>query len=112
MMFCLFFLIIDTLQSTDRSFNVSLMNQLLRNNDITVTLQWSGEAGAVYHANVLPEISHTELTMYTSHNIFTINLTITYNIQYNVSIISSLCGVTTTKVLNYGKLTHMYRDYR
>ena len=33
----------------------------------------------------------------------TISLTISYNTQYNVSIVSSLCGVTTTKVLNYGK---------
>ena len=43
---------------------------------------------------------HTELT-----NAMTvkINLTVSYNIQYNVSIVSSLCGVTTTKVLNYGK---------
>ena len=37
------------------------------------------------------------------YNIFMISLTISYDIQYNVSIVSSLCGVTTTKVLNYGK---------
>ena len=85
----------------DHSVNVSLMNQLLGNNDVTVTLQWPREAGVVYHINVLPESfsSHTKL----SHNTITTNLTISYNIQYNVSIVSSLCGVTTTKVLNYGK---------
>ena len=92
----------DALQSADRSLNVSLVNQLLRNNDVTVTLQWPQEAGAFYHVNVLPEISHTEFTT-TSHDIFTINLTISYDIQYNVSIVSSLCGDTTTKVLNYGE---------
>ena len=80
------------------------MNQLLRNNDVTVTLQWPQEAGTVYRINVLPEISYTVFTNAMSHNIITINLMISYNIQYNVSIVSSLCGDTTTKVLNYGKL--------
>ena len=81
------------------------MNQLLRNKDVTVTLQWPQEAGAVYHVNVVPDTSsHTELTKTMSHNLsIMINLTISYNIQYNVSIVSSLCGVTTNKVLNYGK---------
>ena len=64
----------DTLQSTDHSLNVSLVNQLLRNNDITVTLQWSGEAGAVYHVNVLPEISHTELTTHSAFCLIDIGL--------------------------------------
>ena len=38
-----------------------------------------------------------------NYDIFAINLTVSYNIQYNVSIDSSLCGIITTKVLNYGK---------
>ena len=85
----------------DHSFNVSLVSRLLGNNDVTVTLQWPREPGVVYYITVLPEIlsSHTKL----GHNTITTNLTISYNIQYNVSIVSSLCGVTTTKVLNYGK---------
>ena len=95
---------IDALQSADHSLNVSLVNQLSINNDVTVTLQWPQEAGAVYHVNVLPETSHTELTYVMSHNLSVMtNLTISYNIQYNVSIVSSFCGVTTNKVLNYGK---------
>ena len=78
------------------------MNQLLGNNSVTVTLQWPREPGAVYHINIKPEIPHNEFI--TNHrNIVVINLTISYNIQYNVSIISSLCGVTTTKVLKYGR---------
>ena len=94
----------DTLRFTDRSLNVSLLNQVLRNNNVTVTLQWPREAGAIYHVNVLPETSHTELTNTMSHNLsIMINLTTSYNIRYNVSIVSSLCGVTTTKMLNYGK---------
>ena len=56
--------------------------------------------GAVYHINVSPEILHIQLT---NAMIIMINLTVSYNIQYNVSIVSSLCGVTTTRVLNYSK---------
>ena len=84
--------------------HTTLVNQLLGNNDVTVTLQWPREAGAVYNVDVLPEnlISPTQLTVM-SHNTITTNLTIFYNIQYNVSIVSSLCDVTTTKVLNYGE---------
>ena len=100
----------DGLQSsTERSLSILLVNDLLRNNDVTVTLQWPREPGAVYRAIVLPEI-HTAFTNAMSHNIITvhINLTISYDIKYNVSIVSSLCGVTRTKVLNYGKLMYMH----
>ena len=89
----------------DCSLNVTMMNQLLRSDDVIVTLQWPREPGAVYHINISPEISHTEHTSM-EHNVFsvTMNLTIFYDIQYYVSIISSLCGITTTKVLNFGKV--------
>ena len=78
------------------------MNQLLKINHITITLQWLREAEAVYHIKSLPQTPHTEVINATT---VMINLTISYNIQYNVSIVLSLCGVTTTKVLrfNYGK---------
>ena len=90
----------DALRNADQSLNITLMSHFLRNS-VAVTLQWPQEAGAVYSINLLPQIPHTEVT--TSDHIFVINLTISYNTQYNVSIISSLCGITTTKVLNYGK---------
>jgi hypothetical protein len=89
----------DVFQGTDCSLNVSLVNHFLRNS-VTVTLQWPREAGAVYHVSVSPEIPHTLLTNATT---VTINITTSCNIQYNVSIVSSLCGVTTTRVLSYGK---------
>ena len=82
---------------TDHPLNVTIVNQFLRNN-VTVTLQWPQEAGAVYYyVNVSPEVS------YTSHSSIVISLMISYNTQYNVSIVSSLCEVTTTKMLKYGK---------
>jgi hypothetical protein len=86
----------------DHSLNVTMVNQLRRIDDVIVTLQWPQEPGAVYYVNVSPEVSHNEHTSM-EHNVFAINLTISYNIQYNVSIVSHLCGVTTTRVLKYGK---------
>jgi hypothetical protein len=86
-----------------------MVNHFLRNS-VTVTLQWPQEAGAVYHVNVSPEISHIERTSM-RHDIFTINFTIFYNAQHNISIVSSLCGVTTTSVLNYGTFAFMGIDY-
>ena len=83
----------------DDSLNVTMMNHFMRNS-VTVTLQWPREAGAVYHISVSPQIPHIQ---FNNAMIIMINLTVSYNIQYNVSIVSSLCGVTTTKVLKYGK---------
>ena len=79
---------------------IFLVRHLLTTNSVTVTLQWPREAGVVYNVNVLP---HTVLTEALNFNSSTVNLTISYNVQYNVSIVSSLCGVTTNKILNYGK---------
>ena len=80
-----------------------MVNHFLRNS-VTVTLQWPRDPGAVYHVNIMPEAPHTELTNHDNNVV--INLTISYNIQYNVSIVAiSLCGVTiaTTKILKYGR---------
>ena len=90
------------------SLHVSLVNHFLTNDNVTVTLQWPLEDGVVYRVDVLP---HTDLTKSMSHNTITINLIII--IQYNVTIVSSFCSVTTTKVLNYGKykLACLYRDF-
>ena len=88
----------------DRSLNniITMVNQLLRSDDVTITLQWPREPGAVYSVSVSPKVSHIEHVS-TGHYIFAINLIISYNIQYNVSIVLSLCGVTTNRVLKYGK---------
>ena len=86
-----------------------MVNHILWIENITVTLQWPREAGAVYHVSVSPETPHSELI--TSGHILMMNLIFSYNIQYNVSIVSSLCGVTTTKLLNYGKHKLYYNGY-
>ena len=90
----------DALGSMDLSLNVTMVNQLLRSDDVTITLQWPREPGAVYHISVSPQTPHIKVT----NNIITIiNLTVSYNTKYDVNIVSSLCGITTTKVLNYSK---------
>ena len=87
--------------SSAEALNISLTNHFHTKLNVTVTLQWPREAGAVYNVSIKPQISNTELFKVTST--VTANLTLSYNIQYNVSIVSSLCGVITTKVLYYGK---------
>ena len=93
----------DVLRSMDLSLNVTMVNQLLRSDNVIVTLQWPREPGAVYNINISSEISDTELNSLL-YNIFTISLTISYDIQYNLNIESSLCGVTTTRILTYGEI--------
>lgn len=84
--------------NTAHPLNVSLVNHFLTNG-VTVTLQWYREAGATYNVNVLPLMA---LTNSTSHNMILLHLTIPYDSQYNVSIVSSVCGITTSRVLKYG----------
>ena len=76
----------------------------MSNDDVTVTLQWLREPGAVYYVSVLPQVHYTNLT-----NAMTImiNLAVSYDTPYNVNIASSLCGVTTIKVLKYGKVINI-----
>ena len=100
------FIAAEFLGSMDHSLNVTMVNQLLRSDDVTVTLHWPREPGAVYHISVSPEVSYTEHACSMGHYIFAINLTISYNVQYNVSIESSPCGVTTSRILKYGKISN------
>ena len=93
----------DALQFTNDTLNISLVKELLRNNDVTVTFRWPREDGIIYHINIYPDTSVSRTHTVMSHTTIAVNLTISYNIQYNVSIVSSLCGVTTTKLLKYGK---------
>ena len=98
----MFFDFINPTDSFLSHLNVTLVNHFL-SNGITVTLQWLQKPGAIYWINVLPA---TEVTNAMNSNSIMINLTISYNIQYklNLSISSSLCDITTTRVLKYGRL--------
>ena len=93
-----------TLQSAaDHSINVSLINYQLGCNNVTVTLQWAQEAGAVYSVSVLPEMLTSPTELNNRHNTVATNLTISYDILHNISIVSSLCGITTAKALKFGE---------
>ena len=95
----------DFINPTDsflNHLNISLVNHFLRNG-IRVTFQWLQKPGAVYWVSVLPA---TEVINAMNNNSIMINLMISYNIQYklNLSISSSLCDVTITRELKYGRL--------
>ena len=70
-------------------------------NNATVTLEWSQEAGVTYNVSVAPKmdvnfIDNTAVKL----------IGVAYNVGYNVSIVSILCGrnSTTTRVqLSYGE---------
>ena len=98
----------NILRSMDRSLNVTMVNQLLimRSDNVTVILQWPQEPGAVYSVSVSPEVSY-QAELNSMIYIFTISLTIPYDIQHNVSIESSLCGIIATRILKYGEMHHV-----
>ena len=87
------------------SLNVTMVNQLWRVNNVTITLQWPREPGAVYHISVMPKTLFTT-SIIINYDTISINTTISYNIQYDVSIVSSLCDITTTKILKYSKYNY------
>ena len=70
-------------------------------NNATVTLEWAQEAGVTYNVSVAPKmdvnfIDNTAVKL----------IGVAYNVGYNVSIVSILCGrnSTTTRVqLSYGE---------
>ena len=66
-----------------------------------VTVQWSYQDGISYDVDTIPQINTTFIER------TRIQMLICYNTVYNVSITATLCGqngVTTTVMLNYGKL--------
>ena len=69
--------------------------------NITVTLKWVQEAGVSYNISIFPQVNHESIDS------TVVQLRITYNVMYNVSIMRTLCGRhTTTRLskLNYGEL--------
>ena len=81
--------------------NASISEEF-RADDITVTLELSGESRVPYSVSVVPQVD----VVVTGSTI--VQLTVLYNIQYNVSIATSLCEqsyrYTTVHRLVYGKL--------
>lgn len=70
--------------------------------NVTVTFKWAQEAGVSYNISIVPQVDFESIDYSTVAQLW-----IEYNVMYNVSIVSALCGRhTTTKFsrLYYGEL--------
>ena len=76
------------------------ISEQFRAKDISVTLEWTGTNGVSYSVRVDPEVA----VNYTGRN--SAQITVLYDIKYNVSVIAALCGITTTNfaIIHHGKL--------
>ena len=68
-------------------------------NSVTLCLEWSTKNGVSYNVSVDP----TRFVNYTGKD--SAQLTVSYNIMYNVSVVASLCGKNsaTFSVQKYGE---------
>jgi hypothetical protein len=70
----------------------------------TVILNWTQQNGALYYANIIPQVPITFVTN------TSIELIVPFNVQYNLSIIGSLCdqnGTATIIDLNFGEFNYL-----
>ena len=68
-------------------------------NSVTATLEWTQENDVTYNVSIFPLV-----TVETSEG-SSVQLTLLYNIHYNVSIVATRCGKSTTIItLHYGKI--------
>ena len=69
--------------------------------NVTVTLEWAQEAGVSYNVSVTPQVNVEFLDS------TLVQVVVAYNVVYNVSIVSTLCGRHTAIKFNklcYGEL--------
>ena len=69
---------------------VSWRTEHYNENNATITLEWSKETGASYNISVIPSPLTLDPEKETSGN--TSQLTILYNISYDVMVLATLCG--------------------
>lgn len=76
------------------------ISEQFRAKGISVTLEWTCTNGVFYSVRVDPEVA----VNYTGRN--SVQLIVSYDIKYNVSIVASLCGITMTNftIIHHGKL--------
>ena len=83
---------------------VDVMKKVILETSDTLTLQlsWRMETGTLYNVAIVPEATMTYLT-----GNATIQLPLSYNIEYTLSIVATVCeqnNYTTTIRLNYGEI--------
>jgi hypothetical protein len=72
-------------------------------NDVSVTFQWTRGDGVSYTLDVFPPANHNITFLET---IASVQIQVLYNVVYNVSLKSSLCGqinASTSFLLNFSK---------
>ena len=76
------------------------ISEQFRPKDISVTLEWTGTNGVSYSVSADPEV----VVNYTGRS--SAQITVSYDIEYNISVVASLCGITTTNfaIIHHGKL--------
>ena len=76
-----------------------VVSELFMREHVSVLLEWSGINGVIFDVSVTPHVveSFAQSTSF--------QLTVSYNTQYNVSVMASLCGQNNTTVteLHYGE---------
>lgn len=79
--------------------NVEVESEQFQGENATVTLKWAQGDNEFYNVDVIPHAPR----QYTENT--TIELTLLYNIQYNVSIVAFLCEYNRTDTIEflYGK---------
>ena len=76
------------------------ISEQFRLKDISITLVWTGTNGVSYSIRVDPEVA----VNYTGRN--SAQITVLYDTKYNISVIATLCEITTTNfaIIHHGKL--------
>ena len=84
--------------------NTVTVSERFETSSVTLYLEWSTKNGVSYTVDVYP----TTFVNYTGKD--SAQLTVSYNIIYNVSVATSLCGKnsTTFNVQKYGKVAIIY----
>ena len=80
--------------------NVVNISEFFGINTVTATLEWTQENDVIYNVSVFP-LETTE----TLEGSASLQLTLRYNTHYNVSVVATRCGKSTTLIpLHYGKI--------
>ena len=85
------------------SFNILNSSEVFTANAITVTLEWEKEAGVTYNASIYPA-AQTPLILTENARL---QMTLSYNTLYSVTITATLCGQNS---VNYTALNFSYGE--
>ena len=85
------------------SLNILNSSEVFMANAITVTLEWEQDAGVTYNASIYP---NTQVPLTLTENA-RLQLALSYNVLYSVTITATLCGQNS---VNYTALNFSYGE--